>query len=94
MITLPIADTDAPILLEVLARLPEREGVIRAVATAPPRGAIRHVSLSKPDAEWLQDHLTPFHRSLLESRKRSGKDRRLLRTLNRVIPMLAYRLAR
>jgi hypothetical protein len=94
MITLPIAEADAAILLEVLERVPEREHVGQAIATAPLRGAVRHVGLSKPDAEWLYDHLAPLHRSLLENRKRSGKERRILTTLNRITPMLAYRLER
>jgi hypothetical protein len=94
MITLPIAEADTAILLEVLERLPERERLGQAIATAPLRGAVRHVGLSQSDAEWLYDHLAPLHRSLLENRKRSGKDRRILTAFNRFIPMLAYRLER
>lgn len=89
--TLPIAEADATILLEVLERVLERESVVRAISTAPSRGGVRPVSLSKPDTEWLHDHLAPLHRSLLENRKRPGKERRILTTLNRVIPTLAYR---
>ncbi len=94
MIMLPIAEADATVLLEVLERFPERESGVRAIEMAPPRGGVRHVGLTRPDAEWLYDQLAPLHRSLLERRKRSGKERRILSTLNRVMPMLAYRLER
>jgi hypothetical protein len=94
MMILPIAELDAAILQEVLERLPERESVVRAIATAPPRGALRHVRLSRADAQWLHDHLAPVQRSLLEGGQSSGKERRILRALNRIIPMLVYRLER
>jgi hypothetical protein len=94
MITLPIAEEGAAILVEVVEGLPGGESVVSAIWAAQPRAGMCHVSLTTPDAQWLHDQLVPIHRLLVESRKRSGKDRRLLRTLNRVIPMLAYYLER
>jgi hypothetical protein len=92
VVTLPIGDADATILLEVLERPPGRESVMRAISAAQPRAGMYHVSLTTPDAQWLHDQLVPIQRTLLEHPRRSGKERRTLRTLNRVISMLSYRL--
>lgn len=94
MITLPIGNADATILLELLERLPEGESVMRAISAAQARAGMYHVSLTTPDAQWLHDHLVPIQRALLGHPRRSGKQRQTVRTLNRVIPMLAYRLER
>ena len=87
MVTLSLGDSDTAILLGVLEKLPTPETVTAAVLDRRGR-----VSLTTPDAKWLEQHLVDVKRELLEKGKLSGKERRAVGVLSRLIPLLSYRL--
>ena len=91
MITLPIGDTDAMVLLDVLERVPGAGDVRRAISAAEPEAGMYRMSLTPAHARWFHDELTS-QRTLIARASRSGKQRQILRTLNRVLFMLARRL--